>query len=63
MLVPSQPLYHISQTPNWTCIDGQLSVLCPSCTPAVMAQPNEPRGTAADPLTALTVTLKMLLPN
>ena len=28
-----------------------------------MTQPNEPAGTAADPLAALTEALKLLLPN
>ena len=28
-----------------------------------MAQPNEPAGTAADPLAALTAALKLLMPN
>ena len=30
---------------------------------AVMAQPNEPAGTTADPLAVLTATLKLLMPN
>ena len=54
---------NISQTPNLTCFDGHLSVLYPYHTPAVMAQPIEPTGTAADPLAALTAALKLLLPN
>ena len=63
MLVPLRPLYYISQTPNWTCIDCHLRVLYPSCTPAIMAQPNEPASTVAEPLADLTAALKLLLPN
>ena len=29
VLVSFRSLYHISQTPNWTCIDGHLSVFVP----------------------------------
>ena len=47
MLVPLRPMYHIPQTPNLTHIDV---CLYPYCTPAVMSQPNEPAGAAADPL-------------
>ena len=35
----------------------------PNCIPAVMAQPNEPAGTAADPPLALRAAPKLLLPN
>ena len=33
MFVPSRPLYHISQTPNLTCIDGHLSMFVPLLYP------------------------------
>ena len=66
MLVPFRPLYHISQTPNLTCMDGHLSVFIPLLYPyciAVMAGPNEPADTAAYPIAALTASLQLLLPN
>ena len=50
------PSLHSALTATWVC-------LYPSCTHAVIAQPNEPASAAADPFAVLTTALKSLMPN